>query len=214
MKCEQHCVAENRIPKAGARVTAAQGERSFHIFYQVMRGASDDERAAWRLPPRLADFRYLSGTGAVHAIDGIDDAADFRTVRAAMTAVRINRDLQLSIFAIISAVLWLGNVSFTAASDDEVAVDKDAAFETVCALLDVPPETLEFALTHRMMSVRGESYEVQRFPRATIDHEPCAPAHPASTHCGSFLSLAVDSPFRHAIVWLSWSVRVGMQRSQ
>lgn len=137
-----------------------QGERSFHIFYQLLRGASAAERTAWRLPAGPSDFRYLSGAGAVHAIDNVDDAAAFAVVRAAMTAVKIPKDLQDRMFAIVSAVLWLGNVQFVATSDDETGVVKDAAFETACALLEVPEATLEFALTHRKVQAGNEAYEL------------------------------------------------------
>lgn len=136
-----------------------QGERSFHIFYQLLRGATLQERAAWKLPNRLEDFKYLNGKGAVTSIDGIDDASDFRAVRAAMTAVNISDALQHSMFSVVSAVLWLGNVSFTAKNDDEVHVNKDTAFATACALLEVPENKLEFALTHRLMLVGNETYE-------------------------------------------------------
>jgi myosin V len=108
-----------------------QGERSFHIFYQMLRGANSTERAAWKLPSNLETFRYLSGAGAVTTIDGIDDGADFRVVRAAMTAVRISEELQAKMFCIVAAVLWLGNVSFVATSDDATAVQRDDAFAAV-----------------------------------------------------------------------------------
>ena len=144
-------------PRTRRRV---QGERGFHIFYQMLRGATPDECAAWQLPPRLEDFRYLNGTGAVTTIDGVDDAADFRAVRAAMTAVKIPPDLQHALFRVVSAVLWLGNVTFVAQSDDAVRVETDAAFATCCELLAVPPAALEFALTHRLMTVAAETYEV------------------------------------------------------
>jgi myosin V len=96
----------------------------------------------------------------VSTIDGIDDGADFRVVRDAMTAVKISPELQSKMFCIVSAVLWLGNVSFVATSDDATRVEKDGAFGNACALLELAPEVLEFALTHRMVSAGGESYEV------------------------------------------------------
>jgi myosin V len=136
-----------------------QGERSFHIFYQMIRGAKKDEREAWKLPDDISFFKYLSGPGAVSTIEGVDDAKDFAEVLDAMTAVKIDKELQQSIFATISAVLWLGNVTFVAKSDDETRVNMDEAFQTVCELLGVPPERLVFALTHRLMTVGQETYE-------------------------------------------------------
>ena len=157
MRLLQRLPVTNSIDKSRSRL---QGERSFHIFYQMLRGASAEERTAWRLPKRVEDFKYINGRGAVHSIDGVDDAADFATVRAAMTAVKIPTELQSRMFAVVSAALWLGNVTFVAKSDDETAVERDEAFETVCALLEVAPEAMEFALTHRMVVAGGETYEL------------------------------------------------------
>jgi hypothetical protein len=145
--------------RTAAADTCMQGERGFHIFYQMLRGATVQERLAWKLPKRLEDFRYLNGTGAVTSIEGIDDAADFRAVRAAMTAVNITSEQQHAIFSVVSAVLWLGNIAFTAKSDDAVRVEKDEAFTTCSELLALPCSALEFALTHRLMTVGPETYE-------------------------------------------------------
>lgn len=153
------CHRLHSAPAAPPTPLHLQGERSFHIFYQMIRGASAADREAWRVPADVSAFKYLSGAGAVTTIDGVDDAADFQDVRDAMTAVHIEPELQQGIFKIVSAVLWLGNVSFTAKSDDETRVVVDEAFSNVSELLGVPPERLIFALTHRLMSVGKETYE-------------------------------------------------------
>jgi Myosin head (motor domain) len=76
-----------------------------------------------------------------------------------MSTVRIDEALQKDIFRIVSAVLWLGNVTFVAKNDDETRVNMDEAFNNVSELLGVPPERLVFALTHRLMTVGNETYE-------------------------------------------------------
>ena len=80
-------------------------------------------------------------------------------VCAAMFTVRIDEALQKDIFRIVSAVLWLGNVTFKAKNDDETRVNMDEPFQNVSELLGVPPERLVFALTHRLMTVGNETYE-------------------------------------------------------
>jgi myosin V len=182
-----------------------QGERSFHIFYQLLRGATPQERAAWKLPACLEEFKYLNGKGAVTSIDGIDDASDFRAVRAAMTAVNISEVLQHSMFSIVSAVLWLGNVSFTAKNDDEVHVNKDKAFATACTLLEVPEDKLEFALTHRLMLVGHETYERPLNLGNALDTRDALakvlppPAPPSIFLTHSFIPFQVVAPFLASI---------------
>lgn len=57
-----------------------QGERSFHIFYQMIRGASKADRELWKLPDDVSFFKYLDGPNAVTAIEGVDDSVDFQEV--------------------------------------------------------------------------------------------------------------------------------------
>jgi myosin V len=61
---------------------ALQGERSFHIFYQMIRGAAKADRELWKLPAAsdVSFFKYLDGPNAVTTIDGVDDSADFQEV--------------------------------------------------------------------------------------------------------------------------------------
>ena len=57
-----------------------QGERSFHIFYQMIRGAAQADRELWKLPEDVSFFKYLDGPDAVTSIEGVDDAKDFQEV--------------------------------------------------------------------------------------------------------------------------------------
>ena len=47
-----------------------QGERSFHIFYQLIRGATAQEREAFALPQDPQAFRYLSRSGCTVSVGG------------------------------------------------------------------------------------------------------------------------------------------------
>jgi myosin-5 len=42
-----------------------KGERSYHIFYQMVRGATQQQRAAWKLPSDVKDFAYLNQSGCL-----------------------------------------------------------------------------------------------------------------------------------------------------
>lgn len=137
------------------------GERSYHIFYQLCRGASPEERAACMLPDpsALESFAYLRGSGCT-TIAGVDDAAEFLQVQKAMADVGISTQQQQSIWKVLSAVLWLGNVQFASIGDsDAVEVAKGASEEALghaASLLSVPPEALATALTRRKMLAGGE----------------------------------------------------------
>jgi myosin V len=136
------------------------GERSYHIFYQLCRGATPEERADCLLPDSLEDFAYLSQSGCTD-IKGVDDKAEFLDVKSAMNAVGITSEQQNSIWRVLSAVLWLGNVDFQAIGDtDAVRVAQGASEQALCfaaSLLGVPEESLAAALTTRKMAVGGEN---------------------------------------------------------
>ena len=137
------------------------GERSYHVFYQLCRGAAADERAACLLPAAddLETFAYLRGSGCTQ-IPGVDDAAEFAEVKRAMGDVGIGADQQRGIWRVLSAVLWLGNVEFSSPGDsdaaDVAAGESEAALARAAELLGVPPAALAAALTRRNMVAGGE----------------------------------------------------------
>ena len=86
---------------------------------QLCRGASSAERKAYQLPREgLEAFRYISQSGCT-TIEGVDDAAEFAGVKAALAAVGVDQTRQRALFSVLAAILWLGNVEFEAVSDDE-----------------------------------------------------------------------------------------------
>ena len=136
------------------------GERSYHIFYQLCRGATPEERTECLLPANLEDFAYLSSSGCTY-ISGVDDAAEFAKVKHAMATVGILPEQQRNIWRVLSAVLWLGNVHFVAVSEssDAVRVADGAsakALDAAAQLLGLPVPDLQVALTTRKMLVGGE----------------------------------------------------------
>ncbi len=52
-------------PATSPQVTQLPGERSYHVFYQLVAGASEEERSAYHLPCDAADFKYLSRSGCL-----------------------------------------------------------------------------------------------------------------------------------------------------
>lgn len=79
-------------------VQQGKGERSYHIFYQIVAGATAEERAELHLPGDPEEFRYLSQSGC-STINGVDDATEFKEMKNAMTQVHVASDpLALTLF--------------------------------------------------------------------------------------------------------------------
>lgn len=90
-------------------VRQAEGERNYHFFYQLCAGASPEERQRFYLEePGFYEFLNKSGC---YEIEGVADDESFRRTRVAFDILGITKEEQENIFAIVSAVLRLGNVT-------------------------------------------------------------------------------------------------------
>ncbi len=101
----------------------------------------------------MHDFNYLNQSGC-SSIEGVDDATDFATLKAAMTAVGINHQQQTEVFEVLAGILWLGNIQFRAPTDDSVSVKPGAAVANAAALLQMSEPALMSALTSRNIVAR------------------------------------------------------------
>ncbi|GLE01125.1 hypothetical protein PINS_up009955 [Pythium insidiosum] len=155
---------DNYLLERSRIIHQASGERNFHAFYQLLAGASDEERAELKL--REASFYdFLSNTDA--RIEGVDDAADLHNVRENMAAIGISAEEQHAIFRQLSAVLWIGNIRFKEVTDEAhnkcAVVDGEAsreALNTAAELLGLDANHLEEMITFRLINIYGEDQKV------------------------------------------------------
>ncbi|XVF70406.1 hypothetical protein PTKIN_Ptkin11bG0159000 [Pterospermum kingtungense] len=124
----------------------AAGERSFHIFYQLCAGASPTLRE--RLNLKMAnEYNYLVQSDCL-VINGVDDAQKFHTLTEALDIVQICKEEQEQAFAMVAAVLWLGNVSFQVTDNENHAEPLvDEALTTAARLMGFAPHELMQALS-------------------------------------------------------------------
>nr|XP_025614825.1 myosin-2 isoform X2 [Arachis hypogaea] len=114
-------------------VQLANGERSYHIFYQLCAGASPDLRD--RLKLRTAsEYRYLNQSDCM-TIDGVNDDKKFQGLVKALDVIRMSKQDQERVFKLLAAILWLGNITFHETDNENhiEVVDDEAA--TIAATL-------------------------------------------------------------------------------
>ena len=138
-------------------VNLQEGERSYHIFYQLFAGSSFDERKKMDLED-LSHFRYLSNSGCFE-IAGIDDARNFDEVKNAFNTFGFTPETQQSIFNLLAGILTLGNIEFfeeETAGGDEARIKDRKPLSTAARLLALDVTLLERTLTSRIIRARNE----------------------------------------------------------
>lgn len=90
-------------------IRQAKDERTFHIFYQLLVGASKEERERFILDD-LKNYPFLSN-GPV-PVPGVDDAAEYQATVKSMAIMGMQQDDLYSIFRVVSSVMLFGSMKF------------------------------------------------------------------------------------------------------
>lgn len=133
-------------------------ERNFHIFYQFTKGASQHYRQTFGVQTPET-YLYTSKSKCLD-VDGIDDLAEFEDTLRAMKVIGLSQQEQDSIFRVLAAILWTGNLVFREGDDGYAAVTDQSVVEFLAYLLEVQPKQLVDGITIRILTPRnGEVIE-------------------------------------------------------
>ena len=129
-------------------------ERNYHIFYQLVAGASEKERQELELEP-VENFNYLN-QGSSPTIDGVDDKAEFEALKKSLSTIGVTSSQQSEVFKLLAALLHLGNVNITASRTDSVLASTEPSLVKAASILGVDP--VEFAkwTVKKQLITRGE----------------------------------------------------------
>jgi chitin synthase len=138
-------------------------ERSFHIFYQFLAGATSQERDHWNLEDP-SDYALLASSGCYRLPSGpfSDDATAMVDLRAHMRTLGFKPKHMSAIFSILIAILSLSNLHFAEADAHDVSayITNTEALDHAARLLGVVPEELSQILTNKTNYVRKELYTI------------------------------------------------------
>ncbi|XP_061834774.1 unconventional myosin-IXb isoform X2 [Nerophis lumbriciformis] len=129
-------------------------ERNYHVFYYLLVGASKDEQEEFRLlAPQ--DYIYLKQED-LHLDDEAKLGHEYKRLHQAMEMVGFLPSTKKHIFSTLSAILLLGNVSFTL-SENRGALEVGPAdvLSTLSQLLKVKKELLVKTLAERRISTNS-----------------------------------------------------------
>ena len=142
-----------------SRVVNIQSEeRSYHIFYQFILGASNEEKEMYKLKD-LDYYDYLNkGT---FDIDDIDDVENYKETKSCMEKLNFSSNEINYIFRILSAILYLGNITFVKETTQNNVIakideDKKEDFMNAATFLGIDNQVLAEILTKKKLNIKGE----------------------------------------------------------
>nr|XP_057930358.1 unconventional myosin-IXb isoform X2 [Doryrhamphus excisus] len=143
-------VVEKYLLEKSRLVSREKNERNYHVFYYLLLGASEEDRKEFKLlPPE--DYFYLKQQN-FKIEDEEDLRHDFERLQQAMEMVGFLPATKKQIFSVLSAILYLGNVTYqrkATGRDEGLEVGPPEVLATLSDLLKVKEELLVEALTKR-----------------------------------------------------------------
>ncbi|VDN06059.1 unnamed protein product [Thelazia callipaeda] len=114
----------------------AADERSFHIFYQFLRGTTADEKGNFLLED-VEKYRFLNN-GYIN-LPNVDDANEFHNTVRSMKIMGFQEEEITSVLRLVSAVLLFGNMEFfQEKKSDQAVLSDDRVAQKLCHLLGLP----------------------------------------------------------------------------
>uniref|UniRef100_M0R0P8 Myosin IXB n=1 Tax=Homo sapiens TaxID=9606 RepID=M0R0P8_HUMAN len=143
-------VVEKYLLEKSRLVSQEKDERNYHVFYYLLLGVSEEERQEFQLK-QPEDYFYLNQHN-LKIEDGEDLKHDFERLKQAMEMVGFLPATKKQIFAVLSAILYLGNVTYkkrATGREEGLEVGPPEVLDTLSQLLKVKREILVEVLTKR-----------------------------------------------------------------
>jgi len=138
-------------------VFQAANERNFHVFYQLIAGATPEEKTKLHLS-RCEDFNFLNQSGCT-TVKYTDDSKEFEHTQRAFDILSVTAEQQWGVWEVIAAILHLGNVPFSQEGSN-CSIKNDTSLGLAAELLGVDVNQLKEGLLRPRMIVGGGKNEV------------------------------------------------------
>lgn len=168
--CIKGCIIQDYLLEQSRITFQSAGERNYHVLYQlVAEGKRNDELAKTLYLRDPSFYRYLNGgsmttnsNGDIEPTDIQAEAKRFEALRLAFTVLQIPETIINGILKVLSAILWLGNLSFEDVDGErcELAEMDKEIIKIVAELLGLQENELIQVALKRQINVRGNITEI------------------------------------------------------
>lgn len=142
-----------------SRVIVQQpGERSFHSFYQLLQGGSEQMLHSLHLQKSLSSYNYIRGGAQLKS--SINDAAEFKVVADAMKVIGFKPEEIQTVYKILAAILHLGNLKFIVDGDTPL-IENGKVVSVIAELLSTKADMVEKALLYRTVATGRDIIDKQ-----------------------------------------------------
>uniref|UniRef100_A0A8C9QWT9 Unconventional myosin-Id n=1 Tax=Scleropages formosus TaxID=113540 RepID=A0A8C9QWT9_SCLFO len=139
-----------------------EGERSFHSFYQLVKGGPESLLRSLHIQKDPAAYNYIKVGGQLKS--SINDSSDFKAVADAMKVIGFTGEEVHTVYKILATILHLGNMKFD--SDGDVTLIENGNLVPVLAeLLATKQESVEKALLYRTVATGRDVIDKQHTPQ-------------------------------------------------
>ncbi|UMM25260.1 hypothetical protein L5515_005155 [Caenorhabditis briggsae] len=144
-------------------VRQQEGERNFHVFYQLVNGGDDGLLRQFGVAKDAKQYYFLN-QGKSHKVASINDSRDFAEVQTALRSIHTfdKQDVE-SMWSVIAGLIHLGNVKFIDGdnSSGAVHISEKAALQNAARCLNVTPDELSKSLSSQVVAAHGDIVKKQ-----------------------------------------------------
>ena len=128
-------------------------ERSYHIFYFLLKGADDNVLKELHLTRDIKSYDYLwhdKNANQVTEVPSINDKECYKEVIDCFKSTRFKEEEIKQIFKVISAVLLIGNLKFKI-ENNLCLIENEEVYNNIAELLEVDKTELLDSLTRKFL---------------------------------------------------------------
>ncbi|PVU89108.1 hypothetical protein BB561_005541 [Smittium simulii] len=141
-------------------------ERNFHVFYQLLKGASDELKEKLLFENDTSKYAYTKN--CVQTIHGVDDKANFEILKKSLKLSCFSDTEIIDLFRVLSAILNIGNIEFQADRSDRISIKNEISAEKTCHLLGISLAEFKQALLKPIAKAGKETFTQSRTVRQVV----------------------------------------------